>query len=110
MSLDCGSRQTFTCSVIGPAAVWTISDLSGISVVSNNGQSAANNSPRITTTDTSGVTQSSTIIITGFNTADNGGTIQCNNLDDNSVTEYQFTVIPNNSCGSHILLGILRMD
>ena len=83
--MDCGSQQTFTCSVTGTAALWTISDLSGISVTSTSGLIAANNNPRITATDTSGVTQSSTITITGFTTADNGGAIQCINLDDISV-------------------------
>ena len=62
--LDCVSAQTFTCSVTGGAA-WTIS-LDGISVTAVNGLSAANNNPRITTNDTSGVTPSSTITITGF--------------------------------------------
>ena len=82
--LDCGSQQTFTCSVTGVAATWTIGGLSGISVTRDNGLGVANN-PRITTTDTSGATQSSTITITGFTTADKGGTIQCIDLDDNSV-------------------------
>ena len=82
--MDCGSQQTFTCSVTGVAALWTISGLSGISVTRDTGLSAANN-VRITTTDTSGLTQSSTITITGFTTADNGGTIQCIDLADNSV-------------------------
>ena len=83
--LDCGSQQTFTCSVPGGAA-WNISGLSGTSVTAiPTGRSIANNNPRITTTDTSGVTQSSTITITGFTTTDNGGTIQCIDLNDNSV-------------------------
>ena len=85
VSLDCSSQQTFICSVTGVAALWTISGLSGISVTANTGQLAANSTSRITTTDTSGITQSSTITITGFTTADNGGTIQCINLDDGSV-------------------------
>ena len=80
----CDSQQTFTCSVTGVAAVWTISGLSGISVTRTSGQIAANNNPRITTTD-SGVTQSSTITITRFTTSDDGGTIQCINLEDGSV-------------------------
>ena len=83
--MDCGSQQTFTCSVTGGAALWTISGLSGISVTRHTGQFAASNNARITTTDTSGLTQSSTITITGFTTADNGGAIQCINLDDISV-------------------------
>ena len=81
VSLDCGSQQTFTCSVTGGAA-WAIS-LDGISVTHDNGLGVANNA-RITTTDTSGVTQSSTITITGFTTADNGGTIRCIDQADNS--------------------------
>ena len=86
ISLDCGSQQTFTCSVPGPAALWTISGLSSISVIRESGLSVANTSgSRVTTTDTSGVTQSSTITITGFTTADHGGTIQCINLVDSSV-------------------------
>ena len=66
------------------AAQWTISGLSGISVTRDSGLLAGNHS-RITTTDTSGLTPSSTITFTGFTTADNGGTIQCINLNDNSV-------------------------
>ena len=84
MFLDCGSQQTLTCSVTGGAA-WTISGLSGIRVTGGNGLLAANNSPRITTTDTSGITQSSTITITGFTTADNEGTIQCIEQANSSV-------------------------
>ena len=83
--LDCGSQQTFTCSVTGQVtvAVWTITGLSGITAVGLTGQLAATNNDRITTTDTSGVTQTSTITITGFNTSDNGGNVQC--IDLNSI-------------------------
>ena len=84
VSLDCGSQRTFTCNVTGVLAGWTISGLSGISVTGTSGQIAANNNPRITTTD-SGALPSSTITITWFTTADNGGTIQCINLADGSV-------------------------
>ena len=83
VSLDCGSQQTFTCTVTG-VAVWTISGLSGISVTSNSGQLIANNA-RITTNDTSGVVQSSIITITGFTIADNGGTIRCIDQANSSV-------------------------
>ena len=69
----------------GIAAVWTISGLSGISVTGNIGLLAASNNPRITTTDTSGITPSSTITITGFTVADNRGAIQCINLADGKV-------------------------
>ena len=84
MFLDCGSRQTFTCSVTGGAA-WNISGLSGISVTRDSGLSIANSNARITTTDTSGLTQSSTITITGFFTSDNGGAIQRIEQADNSA-------------------------
>ena len=83
--LDYGSEQTFTCTVTGPAAMWTITGLSGITAVGSIGLSAANNNARITTTDTSGLTQSSTITITGFTTADYGGMVQCINQADASV-------------------------
>ena len=79
-----GSQQTFTCNVT-VAAGWAICGLSGISVRGNSGQLAANNNPRITTNDASGITPFSTITISGFTAADNGGTIQCINLADNSV-------------------------
>ena len=85
VSLDCGSQQTFTCNVTGVAAGWTISGLNEISVTARTGLFAANNNARISTSDTSGVTPSSTITITAFTTADDGGTIQCINLADNSV-------------------------
>ena len=82
--------------------------------MSNTGHTVANN-PRITTNDTSGVTQSSTITITGFTTADNG-TIQCINLADSrgqgmasiSVGEWLFqrirrynTTVYSNNCLLH---------
>ena len=84
VQLDCGTQQTFTCSVTGPAALWTITGLSGI-YARHSGLTVANNNDRVTTTDTSGVTQSSIINITGFSTADNGGIIQCVNQEDGSV-------------------------
>ena len=83
--MDCGSQQTFTCSVTSIAALWTISGLSGISATSSNGLGVANYNPRITTTDASGVSSPSTITITGFNISDDGGTIQCIDQADNSV-------------------------
>jgi hypothetical protein len=58
--------------------------LSGI-YARHSGLTVANNNDRVTTTDTSGVTQSSIINITGFSTADNGGIIQCINLNDGLV-------------------------
>jgi hypothetical protein len=85
ISLDCGNQETFICSVTGTAAGWTITGLSGITVSLDSGLAANNTNARITTTDTSGVTQTSTITITGFNTSDNGGNVQCINLADGAV-------------------------
>ena len=65
--------------------MWTISGLSEIISTRDSGLLAASTSARITTTDTSGVTPSSTITITGFTTSDSGGIIQCINLVDGSV-------------------------
>ena len=96
--LDCGSQHTFTCSVT-VAATWTISGLSGISVTGHSGRGIANNNPRITTTDTSGITQSSTITITGFTTADNGGTVQCIELNDGRVQGMASISVGERSCG-----------
>ena len=79
-----GKQQTFTCTVTG-AAAWTIIGLRGITATKSTGLLTANNNPRITTTDVRGITPSSTITITGFTAADNGGTIQCIELADNSV-------------------------
>ena len=63
--------------------MWTISGLTGISVTRQSGIITANtSSARITTTDTMGVAPTSTITITGFTTADNGGTIQCIDLNN----------------------------
>ena len=84
VSISNDKQQTFTCSVTG-AAAWTINGLRGIRAKKSTGLVAANNNPRITTTDASGITPFSTIIITGFTAADNGGTIQCIELSDNSV-------------------------
>ena len=84
VSLDCGSQQTFTCSVTGTAAGWTITGLSGITAVGTSGQLAANSNARIINTDT-GDPLTSTITITGFTTADNGGRVQCNELISGAV-------------------------
>ena len=83
VSMDCGSHQTFTCSVTVGAGC-TISELSGIDLTHYTGLEAAMNA-RINTADTSGFTSSSTINIAGFATADNGGTIQCIELANNRV-------------------------
>ena len=88
VSLDCGSQQTFTCTVTGPlgsAAGWNVSGLSGIIMVTTgSGFNLANANNRISTNDTS-ITLSSTITITGFSTSDSGGTVQCVNQVNNDV-------------------------
>ena len=84
VSIYNGKQQTFTCSVAG-AAAWTITGLRGIRATKSTGLVAAKKNLRITTTDASGITKSSTITITGFTAADNGGTIHCINLADGSV-------------------------
>ena len=79
VSLDCGSTQTFTCRADRAAstAVWTVTGLSGIIAMRTSGVKAASSNNRITTTDPSENIQVSTIIISGFTTADEGGTVQC---------------------------------
>ena len=88
--MDCGSKQTFTCSVShitngSSSAGWTIT-LDGIAATEDSGKEAESMySGRVSTSDSGGVTKSSTITITGFTTSDNRETIQCINLDDGSV-------------------------
>ena len=93
LTLDCGNQQTFVCSVNGGSAGWTITGLNGITITNDSGLLAARRDDRITTTDTRHLTQSSTITITGFNTSDNGGTIQCISLDDGSTRGFATTSI-----------------
>ena len=88
-----GGQQTFTCNVTGAAAVWNIrrfvEDTSRLDAIKpttgSTGLSVASNNTRITTTDTSGITPSSTITISGFIAEDTGLRIWCINLEDNSV-------------------------
>ena len=96
--MDCSSEQTFTCSVNdittgASLAGWTIT-LDDITATEDSGKEVGKtHSGRISTSDTSGVTKSSTITITGFTTADDGGTIQCINLDDGSLQGVAYTYI-----------------
>ena len=76
VSLDCGSQQTFACRVTG-VVLWTVTGLSGINAIEISSMKAASNNSRIATTDPSDSVQESTIIISGFTTADDGGTVQC---------------------------------
>ena len=88
--VDCGSKHTFTCSVshitTGASSAGRTITLDGIAATEDSGKEAESMySSRISTSDTSGFTKSSTITITGFIESDNGGTIRCINLDDGSV-------------------------
>ena len=80
-----GSQVTFTCMVTGQTAVWSISGFRSIVAVEESGLSAAQNNPRITSSDSSSITANSTITIIGFTVDDDGGTIQCINGVDSSV-------------------------
>ena len=87
VSVDCGGTQTFTCRAPGVSIGWNIAGLSGISMGPFRARPAARNNPRITSNDTGGNSQVgvSVITISGFSISDNGGNIQCINMDDNSV-------------------------
>ena len=65
--------------------MWTITGLTGITAVQVTVQGAATTNGRITTTDTSGLTPTSNITITGFTAADNGGTVWCIDQNDGAV-------------------------
>ena len=67
---------------------WTISGLSGINITGPfRARPASRNNPRITSTDTGANSQTgvSNITISDFSTLDNGGSIQCVNMEDGSV-------------------------
>ena len=87
VSVDCGSTQTFTCAIPDKPIEWTTSGLSGIGSGPFRARIAAITNPRIMSTDTGGVLQTSVSVITisGFNRSDNGGIIQCINTNNNSV-------------------------
>ena len=90
VSVDCGSRQTFTCRAPGEPIGWNIAGLSGINMpgpfrARAADQTLTNN--RIMSNDTGGNMQIgvSVITISRFRISDNGGIIQCVNMDDNST-------------------------
>ena len=83
-----GSKQTFTCKAPGKSLGWTITGLRGMDISGPfRSRVAAKNNPRITSNDTGGSSQVSVSVITisRFSAADNGGTIRCINMADNSV-------------------------
>ena len=85
--MDCGGGQTFTCRT--PVSIgWNIAGLSGINIpgpflVRN----AAMGNSRINTNDTGNERQTvvSFITISGFSISDNGGIIQCVNMENNNT-------------------------
>ena len=88
VSVQCGSRQTFTCRVPGRPLGWNITGLRGINIPGPfRARPVAIYNPRITSNDTGGDTQVSVSVITiyGFSISDNGGTVQCINMEDGSV-------------------------
>ena len=68
LSFECGSRQTFSCRVPGKPLGWNITRLSGINIPGGDSQFDV-----------------TVIAISGFSTSDNGGTIQCINIEDGGV-------------------------
>ena len=87
VSVDCGSTRTFICDAPDVSIGWNIAGLSGINIpgpflVRN----AAIGNSRISTNDTGGNKQNhvSLITISGFSLTDNGGTIQCVNMNNNN--------------------------
>ena len=90
VSVYCGGVQTFTCrpsdgrDPIG----WNIAGLSGINIPGPfMARAVAMTNSRITTNDTGGNSQTkvSDITISGFSTSDNGGIIQCVNMNNNNT-------------------------
>ena len=89
-SVDCDSAQTFTCRAPGEPIGWNIAGLSGINMPGPfRARAVDQTNNRIMSNDTGpggnmqiGV---SVITISGFSISDNGGIIQCFNMDDNST-------------------------
>ena len=83
-----GSKQTFACTAPGKPLGWTITGLRRIDISGPfRSRVAAKNNHRITSNDTGGSGQVSVSVITisRFSAEDNGGTIRCINMADNSV-------------------------
>ena len=86
--MNCGSAQNFTCKAPGVSIGWNIAGLSWINIPGPFlARPVALNISRITSTDSGGILQVgvSNIIISGFSTSDNGGIIQCVNMNNNST-------------------------
>ena len=88
ISVQCGSRQIFTCRVPGKPLGWSINGLNGINIPGPfRPRFVFGTNSRITTTDTGDKSQVSVTVITmsGFSISDNGGTVQCINMEDSRV-------------------------
>ena len=88
VSVDCGSTQTFNCNAPGVSLGWNIAGLSGINIPGPFlARNAAMRNSRITSTDTGSEVQVgvSVITISGFSASDNGGIIQCVNMNNNKT-------------------------
>ena len=87
----CGGKQTFTCSGHRDIELqWNITGLRGIDIVGPFNarlQGPGKRHPRITSPDRGDTEQFgvSVITISKFSAADNGGTIQCINVNDGIV-------------------------
>ena len=80
--LDCGSQQMFTCQATSGSARWTLRGLPGRNAEKNTGVNLASYYSNLTTADTNSYTYPTSINITGFSMADNGGVVEC--VDQNS--------------------------
>ena len=89
-TVGCGNAQNFNCYAPGVAIGWNITGLSGINIPGPFlARNAAMDNSRITTNDSGGILQigMSNITISGFITSDNGGIIQCVNMNNNCTIE-----------------------
>ena len=106
--MDCGSTQTFTCRTPDHVPIgWNIAGLSGINIPGPfRARIAAIGNSRLTSPDTGGNTQISPSVITisGFGVSDNGGIIQCVNMDNNNTKG-----MANISVGEYRFVGYARM-
>ena len=86
--MDCGNAKGFTCNAPGVSIGWNIAGLSGINITGPFlARNVAMGNSRITSTDTGSNIQVgvSDITISGFRISDNGGIIQCVNINNNKT-------------------------
>ena len=88
VSVGCGNAQNFICMAPGVPIGWNIAGLSGINLPGPFlARNASIGNSRITSTDNGAFLQIgvSDIIISEFIISDNGGIIQCVNMNNNST-------------------------